>query len=56
MTELSPQGRMASVQFTGTRGELFGILFRGYLLMLPTIGIYRFWMTPGSAASTGTTP
>lgn len=33
------------VQFTGTRGELFGLLFRGYLLMLPTIGIYRFWVT-----------
>lgn len=35
----------SAVQFTGTRGELFGILFRGYLLMLPTIGIYRFWVT-----------
>lgn len=33
------------VQFTGTRGELFGLLFRGYLLMLPTIGLYRFWIT-----------
>jgi hypothetical protein len=40
----APEGRMASVQFTGTRSELFGILFRGYVLMLPTIGIYRFWM------------
>jgi uncharacterized membrane protein YjgN (DUF898 family) len=43
MTEFNAEGRMASVQFTGTRSELFGILFRGYLLMLPTIGIYRFW-------------
>lgn len=33
------------VQFTGTRGELFGLLFRGYLLMLPTVGLYRFWVT-----------
>lgn len=44
MIDYNPQGRMASVQFTGTRSELFGILFRGYLAMLPTIGIYRFWM------------
>jgi hypothetical protein len=43
MAEFSAQGRVASVQFSGTRGELFGILFRGYLLMVPTIGIYRFW-------------
>ena len=43
MTEHSAEGRVASVQFTGTRGELLGILFRGYLLMIPTIGIYRFW-------------
>ncbi len=39
------QGRTAAVTFTGTRRELFGLLFRGYLLMLPTIGIYRFWQT-----------
>jgi uncharacterized membrane protein YjgN (DUF898 family) len=44
MSDVVPQGRVASVQFTGTRGELTGILFRGYLMMLPTIGIYRFWM------------
>lgn len=35
----------SAVQFTGRRGELFGLLFRGYLLMLPTIGLYRFWVT-----------
>src|SRR5689334_299143 len=44
MTDFNAQGRAAAVQFTGTRGELFGILFRGFVLMLPTIGIYRFWM------------
>jgi uncharacterized membrane protein YjgN (DUF898 family) len=33
------------VQFSGTRGELFGRLLRGYLLMLPTLGLYRFWLT-----------
>jgi uncharacterized membrane protein YjgN (DUF898 family) len=37
--------RVARVEFTGTRGQLFGLLFRGYLLMLPTVGIYRFWVT-----------
>lgn len=39
------EGRVAPVQFTGTRSELFGLLFTGYLLMLPTLGIYRFWVT-----------
>jgi len=39
------QGRLAPVQFTGARSELFGLLFRGYLLMVPTLGIYRFWVT-----------
>jgi uncharacterized membrane protein YjgN (DUF898 family) len=37
--------RESSVGFTGTRGELFALLFRGYLLMLPTTGLYRFWVT-----------
>jgi uncharacterized membrane protein YjgN (DUF898 family) len=39
------QGRLAPAQFTGTRADLFGLLFRGYLLMIPTLGIYRFWVT-----------
>lgn len=39
------QGRIARVEFTGTRSDLFGLLCRGYLLMLPTLGIYRFWVT-----------
>lgn len=33
------------VKFTGTRGELGGMLLRGYALMVPTLGIYRFWLT-----------
>lgn len=33
------------VKFTGTRRELGGMLLRGYLLLLPTIGLYRFWLT-----------
>ena len=37
--------RLAPVAFTGRRRELFGLLLRGYLLMLPTLGIYRFWRT-----------
>ena len=39
------QGRIARVEFTGRRVELFGLLFRGYVLTVPTIGIYRFWVT-----------
>lgn len=34
----------AKAAFLGTRGGLFAMLFRGYLLMVPTIGIYRFWL------------
>lgn len=45
MSMAEGQGRLAPVQFTGTRSELFGLLFRGYLLMVPTLGIYRFWVT-----------
>lgn len=37
--------RPVQVVFTGTRREMAGILLRGYVLMLPTIGLYRFWVT-----------
>ncbi|MBS3849284.1 DUF898 family protein [Devosia sp. BSSL-BM10] len=37
-------GRPVPVVFTGTRRELGGLLLRGYLLLLPTIGLYRFWL------------
>ncbi|MDB5507408.1 MAG: hypothetical protein JWR75_2046 [Devosia sp.] len=37
--------RQVAVRFTGTRRQLFGILIRGYVLMIPTIGVYRFWLT-----------
>jgi len=37
-------GRSGAVRFTGTREELLGIMVRGYLGMLPTLGLYRFWM------------
>lgn len=39
------QERPVQVVFTGTRRELAGILLRGFALMLPTIGLYRFWVT-----------
>lgn len=32
-------------KFSGTRAELFWRLIRGYLLMVPTLGLYRFWVT-----------
>tara|TARA_R110002020_G_scaffold82930_7_gene205554 strand:+ start:99 stop:1313 length:1215 start_codon:yes stop_codon:yes gene_type:complete len=37
-------GRPVPVVFTGTRRELAGLLLRGYVLLLPTIGLYRFWL------------
>jgi uncharacterized membrane protein YjgN (DUF898 family) len=39
------QGGVSPVQFTGKGSELFGLLAGGYFMMLPTIGIYRFWVT-----------
>lgn len=43
MTDTSAEVKTARVEFTGGRQELLGIILRGYLLMLPTIGLYRFW-------------
>ena len=31
--------------FHGRRAEFLRLLLRGYLLMLPTLGVYRFWLT-----------
>lgn len=31
------------VSFTGQAGELFGLLVKGFLLQVVTLGIYRFW-------------
>jgi len=33
-----------AAMFGGRRRQLFWLLLRGYLLMLPTLGIYRFWL------------
>ncbi len=41
----APEQAGLNVQFWGRRGELFGRLLRGYLLMVPTLGLYRFWLT-----------
>jgi uncharacterized membrane protein YjgN (DUF898 family) len=43
MTDTSAQARVGRVEFTGARFELFLIVIRGYALMLPTLGLYRFW-------------
>src|SRR5690349_8057582 len=43
MTESTAEAKAGRVEFTGGRGELLGIILRGYLLMIPTIGLYRFW-------------
>ncbi len=32
-----------AVGFTGRAGELFGLLVKGFLLQVVTLGIYRFW-------------
>ncbi len=44
MADSAAEGRVGKVRFTGDRGEMFGILTRGYLMMLPTLGVYRFWL------------
>lgn len=44
MSDGSIPGREGAVRFTAVRGELLGIMARGYLGMLPTLGLYRFWM------------
>lgn len=45
ITTLLGDVRVSRVQFSGTRAELFWRLVRGYLLMFPTLGLYRFWVT-----------
>ncbi len=46
-TTLFGDARVSRVpaKFGGTRAELFWRLIRGYLLMFPTLGLYRFWVT-----------
>ena len=44
VTASGPPSR-SQVNFTGERAKLFNRLLIGYLLMLPTLGVYRFWLT-----------
>ncbi len=39
-----PVSQEATASFEGSRWQLAGILLAGYILMLPTLGIYRFWL------------
>lgn len=43
MTDTTREARTGLVEFTGGRQEMLGIILRGYALMIPTIGLYRFW-------------
>jgi uncharacterized membrane protein YjgN (DUF898 family) len=43
MAETAAAARVGRVEFTGSRHELLGIIVGGYALMLPTLGLYRFW-------------
>lgn len=45
MMEIEGQGREVRVIFTGRRRELSALLMTGYLLLVPSIGLYRFWLT-----------
>jgi len=38
-----PPAPTTRVGFTGQAGELFGLLVKGFLLQVVTLGIYRFW-------------
>ncbi len=43
MTLISEQ-KLLPGRFTAERSRFFGILFLGYIAMLPTLGLYRFWL------------
>ncbi len=43
MADATGESRLGRVEFTGTRQELLGIVVGGYALMIPTLGLYRFW-------------
>ncbi len=40
-----PAAATTRMIFTGQGGELFGLLVRGYVLQVLTLGLYRFWFT-----------
>lgn len=41
----SPLSDLSVPRFFGREGEFFGLLARGALLLMVTLGIYRFWLT-----------
>jgi uncharacterized membrane protein YjgN (DUF898 family) len=41
---LVPAARATPMSFVGQAGEFFGMVLRGSLLLLPTLGFYRFWL------------
>ena len=43
-TKINIEGQRLGMRFTGQGGELFVIIFVGYLLSIVTLGIYSFWM------------
>lgn len=45
MAEANMQQGPVPVAFTGKRHDLARLLLGGYLLLVPTIGLYRFWLT-----------
>ena len=34
----------AALSFSGRRSEFLGLLVKGSLLQIPTVGFYRFWL------------
>jgi uncharacterized membrane protein YjgN (DUF898 family) len=44
MSTAQTEGRVGRVEFTGSRHELMLVILRGYSLMIPTLGLYRFWL------------
>ena len=44
-TQASTDDHVAKAEFVGERSTLFGQLLAGYLLLVPTLGLFRFWMT-----------
>lgn len=44
-TQASTDDHAAKAEFVGVRSTLFGQLLAGYLLLVPTLGLFRFWMT-----------
>jgi uncharacterized membrane protein YjgN (DUF898 family) len=42
---LAKDSKTDPISFSGSARQLAGILLPGFLLLIPTIGLYRFWLT-----------